>query len=157
MIAGMLVWFPHIITSEVFHLTPPFSSMSETQKYLQNTLEKIALGACMGGMFWLLLKDWRKTSWLILAGAVLYPLMDYVFYQQLFSFYDWLASSLFPIGNVRTMEGLTVEQLALMDGIASTFIGLLFGLPMALIFVWLKKGNFPAFPWRKQQTPAELL
>jgi hypothetical protein len=140
-LAGLLVWLPGMLSSQIYNLT---FIKTDVPVQLLMALEDLALGAFLAGMLGLLLKDRRKMFWLIVAGVILYPLVSYAFQQ----INGWLLAPFFP------MEGFTHEQAVLGEAIASTILGLLFGLPIALIFVWLRKGKFPALPWRKQPEPA---
>jgi hypothetical protein len=140
-LAGMLVWLPGLLTSEIYHF-----NFFKTDALLGTlgTLQDFALGAFLAGMLGLLLKDWRKMFCLVAAGAILYPFANYVYLQT----YGWIMTPLFP------EAGLTDLQVVLGAVVESAIIGIVFGLPLALIFMWLKKGRLPALPGQKQPVSA---
>lgn len=151
-LATAAVWLPQLLTSEAFHLTPMVSSMNETQLMIEGLLINLTLGALLAAMLGLLLKDRRKMVWLIAAGALLYPFVSDLFYQQI---YFRLMPPLFPMINFVTLDNLTTEQLALLSGVASAATGLLFAIPLALIFAWLQNGKFPSPPEKALQATAQ--
>jgi len=146
-LAGMFLSFPALLTSEIYHFT-----LIKTDA-LANTLgmlESLAVGAFLAGMLGLLLKDWRRMLGLIAAGMMLYPFAKYVSQQ----IYGWFLAPLFPVAFPVAMNGFTDQQVVLGSVISYVMIGLLFGLPLALIFIWLKKGKLPALPGQKQPVSA---
>jgi hypothetical protein len=139
-LATITVWLPQVLTSEVFHLTP-IVGITEAQMQFQRLLLNLAMGVCLAGVFGMLLQNRRKLLLFMLAGGLLYVLVDSVFAQQI---YFWLIPMLSPIVNFNTTDTFTMEQFALLSGIVSASLGLLFGLPLVLIFIWLRKWKSPA-------------
>ncbi len=107
----------------------------------QRLLSNLVVGACLAGAFGILLQNPRKMLLLMFVGGLLYVLVDYVFYQKI---YDWLMPMIFPMINFATFENITNDQFAMLEGARSATIGLLFGLPLVLIFIFLQKWKFPA-------------
>jgi hypothetical protein len=138
-LAGMAAWLPLLVITEIFAFTQP-AGISDIQNLVSNAL----LGALLGGMLGLLLKDRRKLPWLLAAGLVLYPVADYVFFHWI---YAWLITPFFPVE-------MSIEQAALQNGLAAAVEGIIFGLPLAIVFVWLARGNFPQFPRKEMKDAA---
>jgi hypothetical protein len=141
-LAGTLVWLPLI-------LFIPISSHFKTEeaRMLLESLMNLLLGASLAGALGLLLKDRQKIFWLIAAGAILYPLVDTIerSYPEI-AYWCRLVSGL-VIAN-------TNEQLFLSYILQAALTGLMFGLPLALIFMLLQKGKPPALPEQKQPVSA---
>lgn len=140
MLAILTVWLPQVLTSEVFQLTP-IVGVSEAQMQFQRILLNLAMGVCLAGVFGMLLQNSGKLLLFMMAGGLLYVLVDSVFSQQI---YFWLIPMLSPLVNFSTTDTFTMEQFALLSGIVSASLGLLFGLPLILIFIWLRRWKSPA-------------
>lgn len=138
MLAGMAAWMPELMINESFALIQP-ESISEIQRLASNAL----LGAFLGGMLGLLLKERRKLLWLLVAGLLLYPAADYVFFHLI---YAWLVAPLFPVE-------MSVEQFALQGSLSAAIQGVIFGLPIAIVFVWLARGHLPQLLGKEVKDP----
>jgi hypothetical protein len=138
---GLAAWLPLLIGDEIFALIQPASEVD-----IQGMLSNALLGACLAGMLGLLLlKDRRKLPWLIAAGLVLYPVAEYLLYDFI---YGWLVAPLF------NQSVFTLEQMTLQSGLLAAIRGLIFGLPLALIFVWLANGHFRQLRGKEVKDPA---
>lgn len=139
-LAAMAVWvLLPMLSSEDFQITS-ILGISHLTMQLQRTLSNLILGACLAGAFGTLLQNKRKMLLLMIIGGLLYVFADYVFYQH----HDWLMTTLFPTIDFATYENMTNAQFAMLEGVRSASIGLLFGLPLALVFVCLQKWKSPA-------------
>lgn len=145
-LAAMGVWLPGLLSSEIFGITA-FLGLSKLPMEFQRVIVNFIIGGCMAGIFGILLQNRLKLVLLILAGGLLYVVADAVFYQQI---YFQFLPVLFPTIDFVTMMDMTNEDFAMVSATTAAGIGLLFGLPLAAIFVWLRRGN----PKTALQAPA---
>jgi hypothetical protein len=130
-VAGMLAWLPLLVVNILFYLRE-----SQVAPVPEQVVQDALLGAFLAGIFGFLLKDRRKILWLIIVGAILYPVTMYIHWP----IYNWLLAPFFP------MQEFTTLQWVARSGLFSAVDGLVFGLPLVLLLLWLGKNNFPHFP-----------